>query len=138
MQLATRGSESTATYVEWVKKGALFLRELRLRLPEFHTAARVGYHGQPCNRETAEMTARAHPVKSKETALLSAEIDHALSLLDQADAPDRSTDTRLLINAAESYQRTKNLLLRMDLDVHQSTRVEERLAVLQARLLGKR
>ena len=87
---------------------------------------------------TRGLTAQAHPVKRKETALLSSEIDHAQCLLDQADAPGRDTDTRLLFAAAESYQRTKTLLSRMDLEAEQATQFQERLAVLQARLLGKK
>ena len=84
------------------------------------------------------MTARTRHVKRKETALLASEIDHASSLLDQADLPGRQTDTRLLFNAAESYRRTRNLLARIDLESDQASEFQERLAELQARLLGKK
>ena len=58
-------------------------------------------------------------------------------LLDQADAPGKATDTRLLLNAAGSYQRTKDLLSVIELDAEQTSQFEERLAALQARLLGR-
>ena len=84
------------------------------------------------------MTARTGHAKRKEAALLASEIDHASALLDQAELPGRQTDTRLLFNAAESYRRTRNLLSLMDLESEQAGEFHERLAELQARLLGKK
>jgi hypothetical protein len=43
----------------------------------------------------------------------------------------------LLFNAAESYRRTKSLLSRMDPDDELASQFQERIVVLQARLLGK-
>jgi hypothetical protein len=83
------------------------------------------------------VTARATPVRKIKTDLVASEIEHALSLLDQADVPGRSTDTRLLLNAAESYRRTKNLLLRMNIESTDVAQLHGRLELLQARLLGK-
>jgi hypothetical protein len=74
----------------------------------------------------------------KDTALLASEIDHASALLDQADLPGRQTDTRLLFNAVESYRRTRNLLSLIELESEQASEFQERLAELQARLLGKK
>ena len=71
------------------------------------------------------------------TALLESEIAHASSLLDQADVRGGHGDTRLLFNAAESFQRTKDLLSVIELDGEQAAQFERQLAVLQARLLGK-
>jgi hypothetical protein len=73
----------------------------------------------------------------QESALLASEMAYAFSLLDQADAPGQATDTRLLLNAAESYQRTKDLLSVIEIDAKQASQLQERLAVLQARLLGR-
>ena len=82
------------------------------------------------------MTARTTPV-GHESALVASEMAYVSSLLDQADAPGQATDTRLLLNAAESYQRTKDLLSVIGLDAEQTSQFQERLAVLQARLLGR-
>jgi hypothetical protein len=53
---------------------------------------------------------------------------YASSLLDQADAPGQATATRLPLNAAESYQRTKDLLSVIELDAEQTSQFQERLA----------
>lgn len=82
------------------------------------------------------MKAQTRERQSKEAALLASEINHASCLLDQADAGE-STDNRLLLNAAESYRRSKTLMSRMKLDPDQATHFQERLARLQWRLLGK-
>jgi hypothetical protein len=84
------------------------------------------------------LTTQTRHANRKETALLASEIDYASSLLDQAEGPGRDTDTRLLFNAAESYRRTKNLLSLMELEADQATHFQGQLAVLQARLLGKK
>ena len=83
------------------------------------------------------MTARSARV-GRESTLLASEMAYASSLLDQADAPGQATDTRLLLNAAESYQRTKVLLSLIELDAEQTRQFQERLAILRARLLGRR
>ena len=82
------------------------------------------------------MTARSARAR-QESALLASEMAHASSLLDQADAPGQATDTRLLLNATESYQRTKDLLSVIELDAEQTSQFQERLVALQARLLGR-
>ena len=74
---------------------------------------------------------------ARQSALLASEMAYTSSLLEQADAPGQATDTRLLLNAAESYQRTKDLLSVIELDAEQMSQFQERLAALQARLLGK-
>jgi hypothetical protein len=86
--------------------------------------------------EARAMTARTTRV-GQESALLASEMAYASSLLDQADAPGQATDTRLFLNAAESYQRTKDLLSVIELDAEQTSQFHERLAALRARLLGR-
>lgn len=83
------------------------------------------------------MTVRLERVGQKDAALLASEIAHAAALLDQADLPGKQTDTRLLLNAAESYRRTKSLLSIMRLEAGQAAEFQEQIAGLQARLLGK-
>ena len=83
------------------------------------------------------MTAQTQPPGPKDAALLASEIAHAAALLDQAELPGRQTDTRLLLNAAESYRRTRNLLSSMRLEAGQAAEFQEQIAELQARLLGK-
>jgi hypothetical protein len=46
-------------------------------------------------------------------------------------------DRQLLLNAAESYQRTKDLMSVIEIDAEQTSQFQERLAALQARLLGR-
>lgn len=70
--------------------------------------------------------------------LVASEIAHAAWLLDQADVPGRQTDNRLLLNAAESVRRTKNLLSVIELEGADSIGLQERLVALQARLLGRK
>ena len=83
------------------------------------------------------MTAQLQRGEKRQAALLASEIAHASALLDQAEQPGRQTDTRLLLNAAESYRRTKNLLSVIRLEAGQAAEFQEQIAGLQARLLGK-
>jgi hypothetical protein len=83
------------------------------------------------------MTARNDRAE-QQCALLMSEMAYVSTLLDQADTPGQATDTRLVFNAAESYQRTKDLLSVINLDAEQKSQFQERLAALQGRLLGRK
>jgi hypothetical protein len=114
---------------------ALYIRSPLLTF----SSGTIGLYGLQTNAALTALTIQktSQAEEGRETALLESEIAHASSLLDQADVRGGPGDTRLLFNAAESFQRTKDLLSFIELDGEQAAQFHRQLAALQARLLGK-